>query len=196
MIEDELAEALSALVEAWSEVAREKQLHQSACILATRTACEALSYFSIKAVALPVQVGVHNAVLMQQLDAGLEPDWESGAWGVGIDPDKTPTVPGGWNGHLVAHLPEHDTFIDLTLDQFARPAKNINVQPLIAGFGPELLDGIAGSYEMNGCRIWYHYRPDLTSQWRDCPDGKRNIGPFAGYVIRKLKPIFSSSNSR
>ncbi len=192
---DKTIETVNALCGAWTQLRDDERLAQNACILSARVGQAALRYYGIDSKPLPVQVCAQNKMLAEQVDAGLEPDWDSGAWGVGIDPDRAPESLVGWNGHLVLHLKHEASLVDLTLDQMSRPEKAIELRPLVVGGVTEswLRGGEDAVYHLdNEARVIYRHRPDLAGSWTHSPDWTRNKKSLAGSVIRRMRAIISN----
>jgi hypothetical protein len=81
--------------------------------------------------------------------------------------------PGKWNGHLVALIAER-YLLDMSFDQFRRPAKGIHIKdPLIVEWHP---DGAAIEHKGLGIAVRYLPRDDET--YKTAPDWTRN------YVVR------------
>lgn len=105
------------------------------CVATTRILLDVLAYFGIHARPLQVEVLVFNAEARVILDAGgidavahavqaRTPEDVGGPWtlGIGVDTGRNPQ-----GGHLVAALPEDGVILDGSLDQAARPLKDIHV---------------------------------------------------------------------
>jgi hypothetical protein len=191
---DKTIETVNALCGAWLQLIDENIIHPSACILAANVGKEALRYYGIDARPLPVQVVAQNAKLAEQIDAGLEPDWNSGAWGVGIDPDQEPPEGvNGWNGHLVLWLKADDALVDLTLGQMSRPERDINLRPLVVGGVTQewLETGEDAVYGVEtGARVVYRARPDLSGSWHHSPDWSKKKS-LVGSVIKRMRAIIT-----
>lgn len=153
------------------------------CILATRVGCEVLRYFEVPHAPLAVNVKLMNAAMLEWVKAGqpggVEIAKACGAHMIEIHE----SVPGpGWSGHCVIEVP--GGIVDLDLQQFQRPAKQIDV-PNASSFatGPE-----PWLYEINGSHLLYiPRRGDLS--FMDSPDWRRAgpQSPQAGMLIRAIK---------
>lgn len=191
--------AIGALATAWEKVAKDELASPNACILAARVGAEALRYFGVRVQVEPVSLGVLNAKLFAQMEAGVDPadiDWSDGSWGVGINPDMLPTSTGpGWNGHLVLVV-DKTMLMDLTLPQVNRPKFDIVLDPLIAKLDWEgFRRGERQGFSMNGCLVEYRRRSDLSASFRGAPDWTRNHKEFVPTVIARMKGILAEAGS-
>ncbi len=145
------------------------------CVASSRVTVEVLRYFGIAAQPKGVTAYIQNAAYLALEDRAKtmsEADLlASGAWGVGV------------TEHVVAWVPAHDAFIDLSLDQASRPHKGLplepSVFPLVAGYdwsAPVGYDDV-----VTGLRVVVDPEPDGDRYWR----GHRNwrITPVMRAVI-------------
>lgn len=150
------------------------------CIACTRIALDVLAHFGVPAEPLPCRVVVFNPAMkarceregripdVTELDLWIEQD---GAWSVGLGfANGQP----GYDGHLVA-LAHGRWLLDLSLDQASRPARGIELRPLVAEVTPAFLSGQERLFvDPNGCALWYEridnakhlVAPDWTDQAR------------------------------
>lgn len=163
------------------------------CIWSTRIGIEVMRYFGLPATALPVSVQVHNPRMVELHSQGVEPTVENmdevGAWALGTDPDKPMPETGrrGWNCHLIMHVERFGVLVDLSLEQYNRPAKNIVLEPLPALIDPVFWEGQHVAVLVRGCHVLYCHRPEQQS-YRDTYDwheGKQNSD--IGGLIRMVR---------
>jgi hypothetical protein len=118
------------------------EFRKDSCIASTRVAIDALAYFGVKAEPLPVIATIFNAEAAAILNGGgtleelaaaqqeKELDEPGGPWslaiGTGHSRNNDRPI---WEGHLVAAIPDEQVFIDLSIDQAARPTKGMNFEP-------------------------------------------------------------------
>jgi len=152
------------------------------CVAATRVGLDVLTHYGIND-AHEVSVGVlalnaPAAIHMANGEAIDIPKWNpiDGSWAVNCA-WLAPTNP--WKGHLV--ILRQDKLIDLSLDQWSRPAYNMVFAAgsfeVPVGFGP-------GQAEFhlslpNGTAIWYKAWPD-DQGFQPSPDW--NAGPLADQI--------------
>ena len=171
------------------------------CIAATRIGNEVLGYFGIPSVPLPVAVAVQNPKLAQLVAAGAilenpKQIEELGGYSIGVDPDQPPTRIGerkGWNCHLVLWAPDHRMLVDLSLDQYDRPKRDITVGTVGLRLPEEVAEGfLSGAnwlpvVRSNGVRVLYLHRADQVG-YRTAPDWKRGRYRKAiGTLIRLIR---------
>jgi hypothetical protein len=190
----EHAELLSELCNVARPIILER-FRPDSCIVSTRIAIDVLDYFGIKAKALPVKLGAYNPLAWESVEKGVEPDWNGGAWGVGIGTASpiafTRQSPSGVDGHLVA-LVEDTTLLDLSIDQASRPAKGITLAPYFGAIRPENLAGFEEGeglvFRVDGdCRIVYWRHPErFHLQAPDWTDRSRRKD-LVGRIIRAVR---------
>jgi hypothetical protein len=158
-------EALDFLLHRGREIILER-FEPTSCIISTRVAIEVLKVHGLKA----VKVEALNPHAVRDVEAkAAEPrlgSWIVGVEGTGLhDYDQN-----SWDGHLVAMFEDSkgEVLLDISADQFARPAKDIHAEPLairLTGEWP------VGRLWPNGSAIAYSpirarsYRN--SSNWRD-----------------------------
>ena len=172
-----------AILEALAALARPLILERfgpSSCIASTAIGIDVLRRFGIGARPLPVRVEIYNPALAAALAAGNEPPTDPaarpawmdafGGWsiGLGMGGDEEP---GKWPGHLVCWVDSPPVFVDLSLDQASRPARQIELgtavfEPL-PGF--ERGDQLAPFALPNGCLCRYQAVP-AQQEFRRVPD--------------------------
>lgn len=155
----------------------------NSCVLSTRVGLSVLDAVGVRAIAQPVFVVVYNRKGYQLTQQRVPvSEWPDDAHSLGIDARNVFEGNGGWNGHLVlvVRLPgQPRTLIDLTADQFDRPARN-----MVVG-GPVFMDLPSGSpwtprdplYTTAGDEqdLLISYRPmppqhPAAQTWRGSPD--------------------------
>jgi len=160
-----------------------RDFRTDSCIATTRAVIRILKHFGITAYPLPVRVLIYNPGFVDALLRGDNPPLDEGplfhawcdrnkAWSVGVGVP----VPGkvdGYEGHLIAALPEQKIFIDASIDQAHRPQHGIFfegpiVGPLPENFKPE--NSFVGLEfdSSNGCHMVY--QPLENPRWRVSPD--------------------------
>lgn len=114
-----------------------KHYRADSCIASTRIGFDVLTHFGVVATVQTVSLVVFNRKLWQRLNNN--PDTLNHALctgeysvGVGFGYDKRRyDKESAFNGHLILTVPsgaKHETIIDLSLDQCARPGRGIKVQ--------------------------------------------------------------------
>lgn len=161
-----------------------KDFRPDCCIATTQAVNRVLRHFGYFAHPLPVRVMVFNPTYVEafrdgtaktQDDSGWREWMDSvGAWSVGVGfPDGSP----GFAGHLISVLPKHGLFIDASLNQADRPAKDILLPPVfVSEVTSEFMmtAGMRLEFECsNGAGIIYE-RID-TTDWRRSPDWKSRM---------------------
>lgn len=108
----------------------------TSCIPTTRILIDVLDYFGIPAKPIPVEVLIFNAEARAILDTGdmkavaeavqvCEPEDEGGPWTIGLGVTVQERQEGG---HVVVGIPSRQVIIDGSLDQAARPLKDIHLK--------------------------------------------------------------------
>ncbi|MGV8847092.1 MAG: hypothetical protein ACOH1Y_16780 [Propionicimonas sp.] len=166
----------------------------SSCIASTRVGVDVLAYFGVPAKPVPVSLLLMNAEAVRVYEqtenmqavhtaAMLVPaDVAGGAWtiGVGVSGEHRVYGEGDWPGHLAIGLKPYNVLVDLSLDQAARPLKNIAAKPVwypvpgswwgAAPDSPAVLAGPDGSYMMvhrtpnESFRVSPNWKPDRAEQ--------------------------------
>lgn len=170
------------------------------CIASVRVLTDVLSYFGHSSEPLACTTVVFNAAGWEQLQQGIPHEqWSPEAHSVGVEGtgNLRSHDPNRWDGHLVALVDDGRWLVDPSLDQFARPQRDINVMPAV-------LDATDWA---DRSRMHYWGRPDGTvvgyqvmahaGPWRQSPDwrGRKNEAAFrasVGAAIRTLKEEVAS----
>lgn len=143
------------------------------CVLHTRVGLDVCRALGLNAKPLPVKTLIYNAEYVRRMlelgrhptEEEAQPWFEAGAWAMGAGvrgADRAPNGRVGYNGHLVLAV-EGRWLVDLSLDQFTRPAKDI-----ILRYGyfeaPAFVTGAADDYgvEVNGSMVAYLRHDDRT----------------------------------
>lgn len=104
----------------------------TSCIISTRVAVEVLKVFGIRARGQAVKVEALNPRAVLDVEAkATEP--RLGSWIVGVEgTGQHDYDQNSWDGHLVAIFEDTkgEVLVDVSADQFARPAKDIHAEPL------------------------------------------------------------------
>lgn len=141
------------------------------CVLHTRAGMDVCKALGLNAKPLPVKCLAFNAEYVRRtVELGRQPtpsetnEWfEAGAWAVGAGVRGATQAPNGrvgYNGHLVLAV-EGRWLVDLSLDQFSRPEKNMTLRH---GYH-EAPDFIAGTtqdfiFDVNGTHVVYVQHDD------------------------------------
>lgn len=163
------------------------------CIAATRVGLEVCRYFGVPATPVATRCSVMNAPMAAAVRAGGELDVDElkaqGAWW--LDSEGTGRVEEqAWDGHLVmlAGRPGAERLVDLSADQFTRPAKGIYVEPYHVphpGWPAVLVspEGVHMSYEPLG--------PEAARSYQGSPDWRRHERwrPIVAQIIRRLRQL-------
>lgn len=172
------------------------------CLASTRIAVEVLEAFGYRARPLPGSLRVFNPAATQVLRAGetlsnehheagarmVEVPGERGVWvdeqggsGYGSHLVCLVAVPAG---QTVATMPGAEAVVlDLSLDQAARPKKDIDVAASMFGLSSveRALAGIPFGFFTNGCAVTYQANGDTTFRrahdWKSA-DSRRMAGKF------------------
>lgn len=119
-----------------------EEFRADSCIASTKIGIEVLAYFGMRSEPLPIAAMLFNAEAVGMLEQGtameelrsvmaaIPLDAPGGPWSLGLGAGGY--EPGMWAGHLVIALPQHQTIVDLSADQAARPHKNLNLEPFHA----------------------------------------------------------------
>jgi hypothetical protein len=156
------------------------------CIASTHILIRVLDHFGVHAEPLPLKIVVGNKPFWRLVADGKIPPAtkemldKHGAWSVGIDGKGALVLDGrglpGYSGHLVAYCPQHNFFLDGSLDQANRPHKNIIVPGLVRVPVPRLffskLDPhLALHVDFVDCAVEYYRHDDfafrLSIDWLD-----------------------------
>jgi hypothetical protein len=165
------------------------------CLTASRAGIDALRYFGVEALPVPVEALVGNPAFVAseaEMRAGTLSEEDAVARGVRyLQIDLTSQRDNGWPGHMVVGVPAADALLDLDLGQFNRPEKSI-VLPRAASFAVDsdfwADPDAATGYLVAGCRVVYH-RIAPVRPWTGAPDWRKHGPRVAGPVIRKLKEV-------
>ena len=172
------------------------------CVMATRCCIVTLAQFGIDASPLSVRIVIHNQAMAAFLnDLGdrvpTTADWEGvrEAGGHTLDAGDLsvplPNVvhrPGGrdWNGHLMAAVPRFSSLVDLDLQQFCRPAKQIRLPPG-ASFTWEP-GTTKHTYPLPGGGIIGIQAQPFNDGWQDAGDWKINADePVIQELLRAVR---------
>lgn len=110
------------------------------CIASTAVFLDVADWLGLDASPAPVSVFVANPGAMKVMAMDPPPpvdQWPDDAWTVGVAPGQQ-ARDGGWPGHVVAVLHgERDRLVDVSADQFDRPAKALRVPTPVLGRLPQ-----------------------------------------------------------
>jgi hypothetical protein len=184
-VEEELI--LRRLVDQWVETVQ-PFTNVSACVLAARVGHEVLDYFGIPHTVQPVFCSAVNDKMWAQVLTGkpMTNSADDGSWGVGAGKGVGDGT--GWPGHVVLITDKH--YIDLTVEQFDRPKKDIvSGGPLVAPLHEfELIDNEAVTMLYRplskGRLMWM---PQENPSYKQTIDWRANYKLVAGPIIRSIK---------
>lgn len=158
------------------------------CVETTRVAVYVAAYFGVTLEPHAVAVSVHTPDNWAALDgSGTMPDV---GWSVGTHGDGT--IDGLlWHGHLIALAEQRRILLDISADQFSRPAKGLLVPgPVTMPLGPDDDLGAGIAAHANDGGFVYYVQSSGNEAWRNFPawqarkDRARRV---AGTVIRELR---------
>lgn len=202
---------ITAVVGVWRDnftVARDTV--GGSCVLSTKLAVAIFRRLRMSAAPMPCSIAVANERGQRAITAGVSPkDFPLGAWSVGCAMyEKSaralgttePHRVGGFTGHLVVWVP--GALIDLTIQQFHRPNKGIEVRrPLV--LASDVLDerpANSGIYRTTLDDITYvayqvhpeaaHYRQ--TPAWRQDLDVAR-VDALVDQVIDRVTQLAAAT---
>jgi hypothetical protein len=180
---------LRRAVEVVPDVMTEHGFGRHTCILHTRVAVLALRALDVDARPLAVKLRAISPELARRLSCGERPDertaaqWAAdGCWEVviGFGTNENPSAPPpgqtrGYEGHLLVAAGQ--LVADLTLDQTARPERNLLLDPVMASVSREFLRGKEPLVlqSENGSVAVFEAQPDERSFLR-APDWQK-VGP-------------------
>lgn len=185
----------------------------TSCIPTTRILIDVLDYFAVPAKPIPVEVLIFNAEARAILDTGdmkavadavqaREPEDEGGPWTIGLGVAANKREEGG---HVVVGIPSRQVIIDGSLDQAARPIKDIYLEASVIPMPdpdffttPDTVVALTAQPEGHGpvLLVYTHapYKQYLKSpNWRRTSN-EPNADPtvfrrVTAEAIRRLKPL-------
>ena len=180
------------------------------CIASTRIAVDVLRYFEITAEPLPLIVTVFNAETVRLAHEGKTLEEigkiknqskvtdDGGPWSVGIGTGWSMKSTNGsepWAGHLVAAIPGKHIIVDLSIDQAARPHKNMHLEPFWTQVEDEWWGGDKPVTELNNAgmsmildRVAADPQGFLTSpNWKLSGLYRATFKDATGKIIRAIK---------
>jgi hypothetical protein len=183
-----------ALVAVWQSFSKQPDFPFTAdhCINGTRVAVDVLRNFGVRAKPASVTVVVFNGFAWQLYTAGVPPiEWPPHAWSVGVDPNRSESRPGQWDGHLVAV--GDDFTLDISAGQFYRPGK-------IALDGPLLIDGALADDTLmamgkGGLRVVYRRSPQ-ANEWRTASGWNNALNTAVTRHVTNLVGIVLATDER
>jgi hypothetical protein len=166
------------------QIARKEILRDfriDSCIASTRTVMRVLEHFGFDAQPLSVRVFIFNAAYVKHLNektARFNGDptfrrWleDSGAYSVGLGCAEPGQDNGNYVGHLVAAVPQCHLFIDASLDQAARPQKNILLpEVLISPMTQQFMTTVGENLEFESSGATMIYERIDNPAFRTSPD--------------------------
>jgi hypothetical protein len=189
---------VSALLDGRQEMLR--VFRSDSCIAATKIAIDVLAHYHILAEPLAVKVMIFNPAFVQRIENGADipisgeitKQWseEDGSWCLGLGYGES--APNKWPGHLVAIVRDHGWLIDLSLDQAARPKRDINVGPAAFDVASEFLRGEAPHIQtINGSVLKYMAFPtdtsyDVSPNWNNPRPDELEISEK---IIERIKEV-------
>jgi len=192
-------EIIDALVKCAPPIIEEHSKERSRCILATAIGLEVLDYFGILAKEMPCEVTIFNQTARDWVRANcLGPAPSEGAILECImnpPPEKSKHLK-GWSGHLIILTKKKPVIlIDLDMQQFNRPAKNISVPSAASLVWPEENQEVAGwetEETDHSVTICYRLKPGVKT-YKKADWTKTRLQHKAkhiiGKIIREIKKI-------
>lgn len=200
-------EVLRRLSQHGRPVLRER-FRRNNCIMATRTLQDVLMHFGIPNRAVACKVYVFNPAQAQAMEAGVRlprpgaPEYEqAGYYSLGVDEHSSGP---GFSGHMVNLLTEHTLgdlvgsdhtemlLIDGSVDQFARPERDIHIPELISiGAVPAGWvrgDPEQGGFSINGSAVVYAATPHNLA-YISSPDWRQQRDYYAPIRQRLIATI-------
>lgn len=160
------------------------------CVLACRVGQQVGRYFGVTLKPLPVLAEAWNEKALDFFDkADGTPDahdpevrqafFESGGWVVSTDPEDR--LPGNFPAHLIL-LDDRGGALDLSLGQFARPAKDIVLPDSV------YLDGFDKRWTAVkfDTVVMFYTEAHPAKDFRSSPDWKMK-NHYAGQIIRQIR---------
>lgn len=156
---------------------------RDSCIATVAATLETLTQLNVDAFALKVEVFIVNDILWRtaierggEFPAWGDDDYPAGGYGLGVGVKGTPTLPGEWNGHLVA-IAERKWLLDYSIDQASRPEHGIALsQPLVIPVEEPFLrrTGERVVYQHGASHLYYVSQPrekdfKETANWLEPP---------------------------
>ena len=160
-------QVIDALVECAPSIIERYSQRRSRCVMATAIGLEVLDYFGIPAKEMPCEVDVFNEIAWKWYQAGCLENAPADAGILSVRMDRPVEANRKeWNGHLVI-LTKNDSvvIIDLDMQQFNRPEKNILV-PSAASFDwakDKLIGGWHATDAYHSTTIVYKLKPGVKS---------------------------------
>lgn len=182
-------------------IAKRYSVKAGSCIASTAIGLRVCKHFGIDARPLPVFILVGNEAFRLWCEAGCPEltDEELQRPGaprcVEID---TNHKQGGYPAHLVIWLPDQRAICDLSLGQFRRPDKQINLPDsgLFQGVSDEFWQGKVLCYQKNGLLMEIDRLTD-PPPWHTSPDWQRThpLNEVAKKVIRQIERRLTTGES-
>lgn len=163
-----------------------EEFEPTSCIISTRVAIEVLKAHRIRARAQAVAVECLNPTAVWDSAMGAK-EPSPGSWIIGCEgTGQLDREENSWDGHLVAIFTDAkgEVLLDLSADQFARPAKDIHAEPLairIQGDWP------VGWRWPNGSVV--AYKPVRSRSYRSSSNWDRGRwGPLYERIMEEAAP--------
>jgi hypothetical protein len=177
-----------------------QQMRLDCCIASTNVAIRVLRHFGIPAYPLPVKVLVFNPQYVKLIEAGNIPwatpgidivKWcdEHSAWSIGLGSGLATPERGRWDGHLIAIVPTLKRFIDMSIEQAARPHKGIFIEGQLVGQYPAqfpLHEKTIQFEATNGALMIYEATPERT-EYTQAKDWKANVQDIVRDIIAQVR---------
>lgn len=191
------AELVSRLAELVPDLLEREFGKLDLCVLGTRMAREALTYFGVDSLPIPVALSALNAKAVEYMeDHATDEDDDThealtamGGWIVTTD---VWNLTGRFPGHLVLAVPGAGVLLDATAGQFARPDKSLLVpRGAVHSYNEDEFEsnGLAVPLEQGGAMLYERLRDPIVDyrtvpDWRRAPATHRHA---VGSLIRALK---------
>jgi len=172
------------------------------CIASTAIALRVLDYFDVGAFAKPVKASLWTAAAFALLQQRPDDDIDftgtmPGVYACAIEGTGKVSEGERWDGHLIAVVPLGDEMrlLDMTIGQFARPDKGLNVPKATVVELPQDFDPFTTSSASyiadDGMVLCYTTIPDIdhdgwqrSGDWRDLVGGIRAL---AALIIKAFR---------
>lgn len=179
-------DVVKAMADAWGKWEREGTLPftSDCCINGTKVVTHALRRFGVDAHPVSVRFVLFNRFAWDLFRNGVAVDeWPEHAHSIGVAPGAD-TLPGRWNGHLVAE--GNGWALDISASQFARPGRIIVDGPRVM---PELpaKDVLLTTDEHNQV-LWMTRWPDNVG-WKQAAGWRRIQDTEVEELVRRTTAL-------
>lgn len=164
----------------------------NSCIASTRILTEVLRYFGYASEPLPCTTLVFNAAGYDYATREVPTDqWPIEAHSVGaVGSGRYRPETNAWDGHLVA-IVDGRWLADPSLDQFARPQRGINVDPVVLDISDWHDRSRANHWQREDGVVIAYQAMRNPGPWRNAPDwsGKGNMRLFKPAIAAAIRYV-------